>query len=113
MLHFTKMAADWFEGREMVTAMSILVMSWPFSIAVGPVGHTWLAEAFGWRVPFLAAAGYCAVAALAIFAVYRAPHDLPRLPASGMTRLLPRDWAIVACAGVAWGGLHRRLCHLP
>lgn len=106
MLYFTKMAADWFEGREMATAMSILVMSWPFGIAIGQVGHTWLAEAFGWRVPFLTAAAYCAVAALAIFALYRAPNDLPRLPASGKARLLPREWALVACAGVAWGAFN-------
>lgn len=30
MLYFAKMIADWFEGREIATAMSILVMSWPF-----------------------------------------------------------------------------------
>lgn len=106
MLYFTKMAADWFEGREMATAMSILVMSWPFGIAMGQVGHTWLAEAFGWRVPFLAAAAYCAVATLAVFALYRAPNDLPRLSASGKTRLLPREWALVVCAGVAWGAFN-------
>lgn len=106
MLYFTKMAADWFEGREMATAMSILVMSWPFGIAIGQVGHTWLAEAFGWRVPFLAAAAYCAVAALAVFALYRAPNDLPRLQPTGKTGLLPREWALVACAGVAWGAFN-------
>lgn len=39
-LYFTKMVADWFEGREIATAMSILVMSWPFGIAMGQVGHT-------------------------------------------------------------------------
>lgn len=106
MLYFTKMAADWFEGREMATAMSILVMSWPFGIAIGQVGHTWLAEAFGWRVPFLVAAAYCAAAALAVFALYRAPNDLPRLQSTGKARLLPREWALVACAGVAWGAFN-------
>lgn len=51
-LYFTKMVADWFEGREIATAMSILVMSWPFGIAMGQVGHTWLTGLYGWRVPF-------------------------------------------------------------
>ena len=46
-LYFTKMVADWFDGREIATAMSILVMSWPFGIAMGQVGHTWLAELYG------------------------------------------------------------------
>ncbi len=106
MLYFTKMAADWFEGREMATAMSILVTSWPFGIAMGQVGHTWLAEVFGWRVPFLVAAAYCAVAALAVFALYRAPNDLPRLQSTGKARLLQREWGLVACAGVAWGAFN-------
>jgi len=35
-LYFTKMVADWFEGREIATAMSILVMSWPFGRAGRP-----------------------------------------------------------------------------
>ncbi len=102
-LYFTKMVADWFEGREIATAMSILVMSWPFGIAMGQVGHTWLAEAYGWRVPFAVASLYCAVAALAVFVLYRAPNDLPSLVTNRTRGLLPREWALIACAGVAWG----------
>ena len=30
----TKMTTDWFAGREIVTAMSILIASWPFGIAL-------------------------------------------------------------------------------
>jgi len=33
-LYFTKMVADWFEGREIATAMSVLVMSWPFLLSL-------------------------------------------------------------------------------
>src|SRR5258708_5466603 len=53
-LYFTKMAADWFAGRELATAMAVLVMSWPFGIALGQVGHGWLAQTQGWRAPFVA-----------------------------------------------------------
>ena len=42
-LYFTKMVADWFSGREIATAMGILVMSWPFGIAAGQIGHEWIA----------------------------------------------------------------------
>lgn len=31
----TKMVADWFAGREIVTAMVILVASWPLGLALG------------------------------------------------------------------------------
>ncbi|HSG57616.1 MAG TPA: MFS transporter, partial [Paracoccaceae bacterium] len=70
-LYFTKMTADWFEGREIATAMSILVMSWPFGIAMGQVGHTWLAGLYGWRMPFAVASVYCLLAAIAVFTLYR------------------------------------------
>lgn len=102
-LYFTKMVADWFEGREIATAMSILVMSWPFGIAMGQVGHTWLAGLFGWRVPFAVASVYCLLAALAVFTLYRPPHDL-RVPRAGRIRgLLPRESGLILCAGIAWG----------
>lgn len=102
-LYLSKMVVDWFEGREIATAMSILVMSWPFGIAMGQVGHAWLAELYGWRVPFAVAAGYCALAALAVFAVYRPPNDLARIATGRITRLLPRESGLIVCAGIAWG----------
>jgi len=53
-LYFTKMTADWFSGRELATAMSVMVVSWPFGIAMGQIGHGWLATcvAFGFLVGF-------------------------------------------------------------
>ena len=102
-LYFTKMVADWFEGREIATAMSILVMSWPFGIAMGQVGHAWLAEAYGWRVPFQAASVYCALAALGVFLLYRPPNDLPPARTGAPLRLSGQEWRLVLCAGIAWG----------
>ena len=46
-LYFTKMVADWFEGREMATAMGILVPSWPLGIGLGQVVNAWLELSFG------------------------------------------------------------------
>jgi MFS family permease len=101
-LYFTKMVADWFEGREIATAMSILVMSWPFGIAMGQVGHAWLAEVYGWRVPFAVASVWCSVAAVAILALYRPPPDLPTRITTRFKGLLPREWGLIVLAGIAW-----------
>lgn len=102
-LYFTKMVADWFEGREIATAMSILVMSWPFGIAMGQVGHAWLAHAYGWQVPFQAASVYCLLAAIAVFLFYRAPHDLPSAKGGSAASLTGLEWRMVICAASAWG----------
>lgn len=102
-LYFSKMVADWFEGREIATAMSILVMSWPFGIAMGQVGHTWLAQLHGWQVPFQAASAYCLIAALAVFLLYRPPHDLPAATSGARVSLTGQEWRLILFAATAWG----------
>ncbi|TMM55186.1 CynX/NimT family MFS transporter [Sulfitobacter sabulilitoris] len=101
-LYFTKMVADWFEGREIATAMSILVMSWPFGIAMGQVGHAWLQQTYGWQVPFQAASAYCLIAALGVHVLYQAPHDLPAADTAGAARMTPLEWQLIICAAGAW-----------
>ena len=102
-LYFTKMVADWFEGREIATAMSILVMSWPFGIAMGQVGHAWLALTYGWQIPFLVASAYCLLAATAVFLFYRPPHDLPPAKGAAAASLTGPEWRLIFCAASAWG----------
>ena len=102
-LYFTKMVADWFEGREIATAMSILVMSWPFGIAMGQVGHAWLSQAYGWQVPFQAASAYCLVASVGIYLFYRPPHDLPHADGGKRVAMTAQEWRLVICAAAAWG----------
>lgn len=102
-LYFTKMVADWFSGREIATAMSVLVMSWPFGIAMGQIGHVWLAEVYDWRVPFQVASTYCLLAAVCLAVFYRPPQSpaLGRAPYS--SNLTSQEWKLIVCAGVAWG----------
>ena len=100
-LYFTKTITDWFEGREIATAMSILVMSWPLGIAMGQVFHAWLAEMVGWQAPFQVASLYCALAAFAVLGMYR-PPDSARARQSGAWSLTAQEWWLVICAGTAW-----------
>ncbi len=106
MLYLSKMVVDWFEGHEIATAMSIFVMSWPIGIAMGQVGHVWLAGLHGWRIPFAAASAWCAVSGLAVLALYRAPEGVRPGAGGGISGLLPREWGLVALAGTAWGAFN-------
>jgi MFS family permease len=102
-LYFAKMIADWFEGHEIATAMSVLIMSWPLGIAIGQIGHAWLAEVHGWRVPFAVASGYCALMAAAVLLLYRSPHGRATPQAARFTMLTPQEWVLIGLAGTAWG----------
>jgi predicted MFS family arabinose efflux permease len=102
-IYFTKMVADWFAGRELATAMGILVMSWPFGIAMGQVGHGWLAATQGWRAPFVVASLYCLVAAVAMLVAYRAPDGAAAATAVASARLTRREWALTLIVAIAWG----------
>lgn len=101
-IYYTKMVADWFAGRELATAMAILVMSWPFGIAMGQVGHGWLEATQGWRAPFVAAALYCLVGAVAMLLAYRPPRGATAAVAMPSTRLTSREWTLTLIAATAW-----------
>ncbi len=101
-LYFTKMAADWFAGRELATAMAVVVMSWPFGVAMGQVGHGWLATHEGWRMPFVVAALYSLVSAVAVLLLYRTPPQGPTAPAAPSAHLTGREWSLTLIAAFIW-----------
>lgn len=101
-LYFTKMVADWFAGRELATAMAVLVMSWPFGIAMGQVGHGWLEATQGWRAPFVAASLYCLAGALAVLLIYRPPPRAGSTTAAPSASLTSREWTLTLIAATTW-----------
>lgn len=105
-VYFTKMVVDWFAGRELATAVTILVMSWPLGIALGQVGHGWLAGTHGWRAPFVAASLYCVVAALAVFIAYRPPPRTAAAPIASTATLTRHEWTVTVIASIAWSALN-------
>lgn len=100
----TKMVADWFAGREIVTAMAVLVASWPLGLALGLLLFTPLAAAQSWHAVMFAAALMAAASLALIATLYREPAGL----AAGKRRasLRPgfdrREWLAVSLAGVVW-----------
>ncbi|SRR5579871_1950107 len=106
-LYFTKMTADWFSGRELATAMSVMVMSWPFGIAMGQIWHGWLATHDAWRFAFWSASLYCVLSAVLIFAFYRSPAEAAGVSSSaGSVRLLRREWLLLLIASLAWAAFN-------
>lgn len=100
----TKMVADWFAGREMATAMAVLVTSWPLGIALGLLGFVPMAAAFGWPAVMTLSASVCALSLVAIAVFYREPAThAARFRASLSLSLSKREWVLVSFAGIVWG----------
>jgi MFS family permease len=101
-IYLTKMTADWFSGKELATAMGVLVMSWPFGIALAQIGQVWIDLNFGWRSVFVVASLYCALGAVALFLLYRPPAAAAPVQTGPMG--LPRNELLLTLlAATAWG----------
>jgi MFS family permease len=106
-IFFTKMVADWFAGREIATAMAVLVMSWPFGIALGQIVHGWLAATEHWRLAFVVAALYCLAGALLVLLFYRPPPKPTAATApTSSTRLDRREWILILLAALVWAAFN-------
>jgi predicted MFS family arabinose efflux permease len=100
----SKMVTDWFAGREIVTAMSIVIVSWPFGLAVGLMTYGALATASGWRAVMYVGV-LAAIAAFALIAlIYRDPPDIAGAASSGFrVGLARREWLLILISGSIWG----------
>jgi predicted MFS family arabinose efflux permease len=100
----TKMVADWFVGREIVTAMSIFIASWPLGIGLALVAYAPLAEAHGWNAVMHFAAALSLLCLLSIAFAYRdPPGQRSSGPAKFDLNLSGREWRLVSLAGAIWG----------
>jgi predicted MFS family arabinose efflux permease len=99
----TKMIADWFAGREITTAMGVLVSSWPLGIALGLIAFGPLATAYGWSA-IMHVSTVCVLAGfgLVAFAYRDPPGTAPAGAAKLKLDLDRREWTLVSIAGAIW-----------
>lgn len=106
-IFFAKMVADWFAGREIATAMAVLVMSWPFGIAMGQVVHGALAVTPHWRMAFVIASLYCLAGAALVLLLYRSPPTaVGAATAPTSNGLTGREWILILIAAFVWAAFN-------
>ncbi len=105
-LIMTKMVADWFDGREIATGMSIFIMSWPAGIALALLTLPGIAGSFGLAAAFTACAAL-AVFAAALFLTYR-PAPSASVQKTQFT-LTEKTIKVGIATGATWGFLNAAL----
>jgi MFS family permease len=97
----TKMTTDTFEGREVVTALGVLITSWPLGIALALVTLPRLAAATSWHAAMLVGAALSLIAWLLVGGVYRSRHE-PAADARLRFDLAWRELMLAVLAGLVW-----------
>jgi MFS family permease len=94
-----KLIADWFQGKEIATAMAVVLTSWPVGLGLATATLGALAAATSWRTALLATA---AAAALG-FVLMLFFREAPRASAPVRAPLAARDVRLGIAGGFAWG----------
>jgi MFS family permease len=98
-VQLTKMVADWFDGKEIATAMAILVNSWPAGIALALLTLPQIGTSSG-----VGAVDLVVTALIGVAASYRPPAtDAAAATLAAATRLDAKALLAVGIAGVMWG----------
>jgi MFS family permease len=102
-VQLTKMLTDWFAGKEIATAMAILVNSWPLGIAVCLLVLPWLGTHYGVSAAQLGVSAFAAGSLVLLATLYRPPAD-SAVTSTATTERLDRNatFAVIA-AGLIWG----------
>jgi cyanate permease len=99
----TKMVVDWFDGREIVTAMAILIASWPLGIGLSLISAVPLSAAYGWTSIMNVATVAVVVGFVLIAVLYREAPSAAVIEARRLAlNLSRREWLLVAIAGLVW-----------
>jgi predicted MFS family arabinose efflux permease len=98
----TKMTTDTFEGREVVTALGLVITSWPLGIALALVTLPPLAVWASWHAAMIASAILAAGALVLIAVVYPAPAEGAPAVARLRFNLTRHELALSVLSGLVW-----------
>jgi MFS family permease len=99
----TKIVTDWFQGREIVTALGILITSWPLGIAMALVVLPALTQTFAWPAAMYVPAAVCGAALALVAACYRKPilGEVSE-PAGLGFNLTGQEFTLATLGGLVW-----------
>jgi len=101
-----RMVADWFRGRELQTALGLMLAAWPFGMALALMTLGPLALLASWRVAEYATVVAAGLALAVMVVLYEDPPG-GGAEAAGLRLNVPRHvWILAISAGVGWALLN-------
>jgi len=108
-IFLAKIVADWFAGRELRTAMGVMLTAWPVGIGLALLSVGWLAQASSWRMAMHATVGVSAIAFGLMVTLYREPPHLEEAAPVPGASLPRRDLVLALIAGAGWATFNASL----
>ena len=110
-----KMIADWFAGKEIITAMAILMSSWPFGIGLGLISWGRLAAVTSWQMVMFLTAGACAISLILFTVFYRSSPtvDDKNTAESAKVRFSRQEILLVLIASLIWALFNAGFLAIP
>lgn len=97
-----KMVTDWFAGKELVLAMSILVNTWPIGIGIALLTQGALAQSVSWQAAFVATAAMAALGIVSVFFGYMASPGAPIAQKVDLRRFTRQEWILIGATSMPW-----------
>jgi len=102
-----RMVADWFRGRELQTALGLMLAAWPFGMALALMLLGPLALLASWRVAEYATVVAAALSLAIMALIYQEPAGAGGDEAARPRLNVPaRVWALAVSAGIAYALLN-------
>ena len=108
-LVFAMMIADWFRGKELATAMAVMLTAWPVGIGLALVSLGGLASRFSWRTAVEAGGLAAALGLVLILALYRRPPEATVTPTVSAVSIARQEIRLSVVGGIAWGTVNASL----
>jgi MFS family permease len=108
-MQLAKTVTDWFAGKELATALGVMLATWPLGIGLGLLALGGLAAATTWRLAMLVPVLFATIAFALMCVFYRerpaGPPDTSRVGPVWWT-ITARELVLTVVAGVGWAALN-------